>query len=74
MQDNTHYVCTGSCSGLSSEGGAVCGTADCPNNGNPFVSCNCTDKTHADAASKGSEMAEGETTTPEASEGDVGEM
>ncbi|MDP2630626.1 MAG: hypothetical protein Q8P56_04415 [Candidatus Uhrbacteria bacterium] len=40
-----HYICTGTCGAVSSEPG-VCQDKNCPNYGQPFQACGCTDDRH----------------------------
>ena len=41
----THYICTGSCKGVSEEA-KDCGTGDCPKHDQPLTQCDCTDDKH----------------------------
>lgn len=40
-----HYICTGSCEGVSDRPG-VCKTEGCIKEGQPLESCECTDGEH----------------------------
>jgi len=40
-----HYICTGSCKGVS-EIAKSCGTEGCTKKGQPLLTCNCEDMTH----------------------------
>lgn len=44
----SHYVCKGSCHGVSEETGATCQTEDCQNYEVEMSPCNCTDNSHAE--------------------------
>ena len=48
----THYVCTGTCGGVSDTPG-VCQTEDCPKKGQPLASCECEDGEHAETVTDG---------------------
>ena len=41
----THYICTGTCEGVSNHSGA-CGAEDCPKYDKQFESCDCQDGKH----------------------------
>ena len=41
----THYICTGSCKGVSDKPGN-CGAESCELYGKPLKECDCTDDTH----------------------------
>ena len=43
----SHYVCTGSCGGVSDTPG-TCQAADCPKHEHPLAESNCTDGQHAE--------------------------
>lgn len=40
-----HYICTGSCKGVS-EITKSCGTEGCAKKNQPLLACNCEDMTH----------------------------
>lgn len=41
----THYICTGTCEGVSNHPG-TCGAEDCPKHNKQFESCDCLDGKH----------------------------
>jgi len=41
----THYICTGTCKGVSDKEG-VCGAEMCPKHNMPLEACDCTDGKH----------------------------
>ncbi len=40
-----HFICTGGCKGVASEGG-VCNAKTCPKHGMPLEACDCHDGKH----------------------------
>jgi len=42
----THYVCTGSCRGVTDVEGATCQATDCPLHGQPLKACVCENGEH----------------------------
>ncbi len=46
MNDKKHYICTGSCEGVSDNAG-VCKAEDCENYGQPLVPCACVNGEHS---------------------------
>lgn len=52
-----HYICTGGCGGESATGG-VCQMEGCAKEGQPLISCDCTDSVHAAAKEKKSDDAD----------------
>ena len=40
-----HYICTGTCGAVSDEQG-VCQDSNCPEHGQQFQMCSCTDDRH----------------------------
>lgn len=50
MEDK-HYVCEGSCGGVSDNPG-VCESEDCENHGMNLVECTCTDGMHSKGGSE----------------------
>jgi len=40
-----HYICTGSCGGVSDKAG-ICGAETCPKHNQPLEECDCTDGKH----------------------------
>lgn len=44
-EQNVHYICTGSCKGVSETPG-VCQAQDCPKHGQELIPCSCVDGKH----------------------------
>ncbi|MCA9364252.1 hypothetical protein KC727_03470 [Candidatus Kaiserbacteria bacterium] len=59
--ESTHYVCTGSCHGVSDDAAATCQAPDCSNNGQPLTACTCTDGQHTMQGDDASAPAEADT-------------
>lgn len=45
MSNEKHYICTGSCKGVSDRPG-VCQDPECEKHGEPLEECRCTDGYH----------------------------
>lgn len=55
-----HYICTGTCGGVSKKEG-LCQTLACPKHNQPLEPCDCTDGKHNGRQDKDSEEQENKT-------------